>query len=123
MHKTLVQITGNGGWEPQGDPNPGPDPSDEGDEDRSDSYPSTVHQPSPKPDPALPIIGVEEVMPTTQVELPILSAEALARHQLLPPEAEEFNIHTPAVSYVESAHDAEKIYLAQQEFLREEAAA
>ena len=30
IHKTLVQITGNGGWEPQGDPNPGPDPSDEG---------------------------------------------------------------------------------------------
>ena len=43
IQKTLVQITGNGGWEPQGDPNPGPDPSDEGEEDRSDSYPSTVH--------------------------------------------------------------------------------
>ena len=41
IHKTLVQITGNGGWEPQGDPNPGPDPSDEGEEDKSDS----VHLP------------------------------------------------------------------------------
>ena len=123
MQKTLVQITGNGGWEPQGDPNPGPDPSDEGEEDRSDSYPSTVHKPSPKPDPASPAIGVEETMPTIPVELPILSAEALARHQMLPPEAEEYNIHTPAVSYVESAQDAEKMYLARQEFLREEAAA
>ena len=75
MHETLVQVTGNGGWEPQGDPNPGPDPSDEGEEDRSDSCPSTVHKPSPKPDPASPIIGVEEIMPTTQVELPILSAD------------------------------------------------
>ena len=123
IQKTLVQITGNGGWEPQGDPNPGPDPSDEGEEDISDSYPSTVHKPSPKPDPASPAIGVEETMPTIPVELPILSAEALARHQRQPPEAEEYNIHTPAVSYVESAQDAEKMYLARQEFLREEAAA
>ena len=124
MHKTRVQIIGNGGWKPPDDPNPGPDQQDEGDdEDNTDSCPSTVHKPSPKPDPASPIIGVEEVMPTPQVELPILSAEALARHQLLPPEAEEFRIHTPAASLVEPAHDAEKIYLAQQEFLREEAAA
>ena len=124
VHKTQVQIIGNGGWEPPDDPDPGPDHEDEGDdEDNTHSCTSTVHKPGPRPDPASPIIRVEEVMPTTQVELPILSAEALARHQLLPPEAEEFNIHTPAVSYVESAHDAEKIYLAQQEFLREEAAA
>ena len=79
MHKTLVQITGNGGWEPQGDPDP--DPDDEGEEDGIDSCPSTVHKPSPKPDPASPIIDEEEVMPTTQVELPVLSAEALERHQ------------------------------------------
>ena len=123
MHKTLVQITGNGGWEPQGDPNPGPDPSDEGEEDRTDSCPSTVHKPSPKPDPASPIIDEEEVMPTTQVELPVLSAEALERHQSLTPETEEFRIHTPAVSHIDAANNAEKIYLAQQEFLREEAAA
>ena len=62
-------------------------------------------------------------MPTTPVELPILNAEALARHQLPPPETEEFRIHTPAASYVEPAQDAEKIYLAQQESLREQAAA
>ena len=123
MHKTLVQITGNGGWEPQGDPNPGPDPSDEGEEDRTDSCPSTVHKPSPKPDPASPIIDEEEVMPTTQVELPVLSAEALERHQSLTPETEEFRIHTPVVSHIDAANNAEKIYLAQQEFLREEAAA
>ena len=96
MHKTRVQIIGNEGRVPQGDPDP--DPDDEDEECEIDSCPSTVHKPSPRPDPASPIIGEEEIMPTTQVELPVLSAEALARHQLLPPETEEFRIHTPAVS-------------------------
>ena len=123
MHKTRVQIVGNGGWEPPNDPDHDPDHNDEDDEDGTDSCPSTVHKPSPRQDPASPIIGAEEVMPTIPVELPILNAEALARHQLLPPETEEFRIHTPAASYIEPAPDAEKIYLAQQESLREQVAA
>ena len=74
MHKTRVQIIGNEGGEPQGDPDPNPDGGD--DDSELDSCPSTVHKPSPKPDPASPIIDEEEIMPTTQFELPVLNAEA-----------------------------------------------
>ena len=81
MNKTRVQIIGSEGGEPQGDPDPNPDGGDDSD---LDSTPSTVHKPSPKPDPASPIIGEEEIMPTRQVVL-TLSEEVLARHQLFPP--------------------------------------
>ena len=62
-------------------------------------------------------------MPTRQVELPVytLNAESLIRLQLFPPDAEEFNIHTPAETQEDTAFTAEKMFLAQQEFLREEA--
>ena len=60
-------------------------------------------------------------MPTRPIELPVntLNAESLIRLQLFLPQAEEFNIHTPAETQADTAFTAEQ--LAQQEFLREEA--
>ena len=87
-----------------------------------ESYPSTVHKPSPSPSPAPPV--VEEASTTTsRVELPVgaLNDESLIRLELFPPQVEEFSIHTPAMSSVDPAFNAEKMLLAQQEFLREEA--
>ena len=118
---TKVHRTGNGGGGPPDD-NPDPDGGDKSSE--HESYPSTVHKPSPSPSPAPPI--VEEASTTTsRVELPVgaLSEESLITLQLFPPQVEEFSIHTPAMSCVDPAFDAEKMLLAQQEFLREEAGA
>ena len=54
---------------------------------------------------------VEEASETTsRIELPVntLSEESLIRHQLFPPQAEEFSMYTPAVSSVDPALNAEK---------------
>ena len=48
-----------------------------------------------------------------------LNAGSLMRLQLFPPQAEEFDIHTPAETQADTAFSAEKTLLAQQEFLRE----
>ena len=117
---TKIHRVGNGGGEPpNGDPNP--DGGDVGSE--HESYPSTAYKPSPAPSPASPIIAEEEIMTTRQVELSVntLNAESLIRLQLFPPQAEEFNIHTPAETQADTALNAEKMLLAQQEVLREEA--
>ena len=50
-----------------------------------------------------------------------LSEESLIKLQLFPPQTEEFSIYTPAMSSVGPALNAEKMLLAQQEFLQEEA--
>ena len=116
---TKMHRVGNGGGEPpDGDPNP--DGRDVGSE--HESYPSTVHKPSPAPSPAPPIVE-EESTTTSQVELPVgtLNAESLIRLQLFPPQVEEFNIYIPAEPQADTALNAEKALLAQQEFLREEA--
>ena len=117
---TKIHRIGNGGGEPpNGDPNP--DGGDVGSE--HESYPSTAYKPSPAPSPASPIIAEEEIVPTRPIELPVntINAESLIRLQLFPPQAEEFNIHTPAETQADTAFNAEKMLLAQQEFLREEA--
>ena len=107
---------GNGGGEPlDGDPNP--DGRDVGSE--HESYPSTVHKPSPALSPAPPIVE-EESTTTSRVELPVstLNAESMIRLQPFPPQGEEFNIYTPAETQADTALNAEKALLAQQEFLR-----
>ena len=109
---------GNGGGGPPNDDPNGNDITSE-----HESRPSTVYKPSPSPSPAHPI--VEEASTTTsRIELPVntLSEESLIRLQLFPPRVEEFDIRTPAMSRsVDPALSAEKMFLAQQEFLREEA--
>ena len=112
-----VHKVGNGGGRPPDDDPDGSDISSE-----HESYPSTVYKPSPSPSPALP--RVEDASTTTsRIELPVntLNEESLIRLQLFPPQTEELSIHTPAMSSVDPALNAEKMLLAQQEFLQEEA--
>ena len=112
-----IHKAGNGGGGP---PDDGPNGNDVSQEE--DSCPSTVYKPSPSASPAAPII--EEASATTsRVELPvsILNEEPLRRLQLFLPQTEEFSIHTPITSNVDSVHNAEKMLLAQQEFLQAEA--
>ena len=114
-----VHRIGYGGGGP---PDVNPDPDREDISSEHESYPSTVHQPSPSPSPAPPI--VEEASATTsRVELPVsaLNEETLIIFPLFLPQVEEFSIDTPAMSSVGSAFNAEKMLLAQQELLREEA--
>ena len=97
-----------------GPPDDGPNGND-GDPEE-DSCPSTVYKPSPSPSPTAPI--VEEASTTTsRIELPTstLNGESLRRLQLFLQQAEEFSIFTPVQS------EAEKMVLAQQEFLQAEA--
>ena len=104
---TKIHRIGNGGGEPpNGDPNP--DGGDVGSE--HESYPSTAYKPSPA-HPASPIVTEEEIMPPRQIELPVsaLNAESLIRLQLFLPQAEEFNIHTPAEAQADTAFTAEKM--------------
>ena len=111
-----VRRVGNGGGGPPEDNPDGEDISSE-----HESYPSAVYKPSPSPSPAPPI--VEEASTTTsRIELPVstLNEESLIRLQLFPP-LEEFSIHTPAMSNIDPAFNAEKMLLAKQELLREEA--
>ena len=106
-----IHKVANGGGGP---PDDGPSGNDNNPEE--DSCPFTVYKPSPSPSPTAPI--VEEASTTTsRIELPIntLNEESLRRLQLFLQQAEEFSIHTPVPS------DAEKIVLAQQEFLQAEA--
>ena len=112
-----IHRVGNGGGGPPDDDPDGNDISSE-----HESYPSTVYKPSPSPSPAPPIVE-EESTTTSRIELPVntLNEESLIRLQLFPPQAEEFSIHTPAMSSIDPAVNAEKMLLAQQEFLREEA--
>ena len=112
-----IYKAGNGGGGPPGDGPHGNDVSQ-----GEDSYPSTVYKPSPSASPAAPI--VEEARTTTsRIELPVstLNEESLRRLQLFLPQTEEFSIHTPITSNVDSVHNAEKMLLAQQEFLQAEA--
>ena len=112
MHKA-----GNGGGGPPDDGPKGNDVSQE-----HDSCPSAVYKPSPSASPAAPLI--EEASTTTnRVELPVstLNEESLRRLQLFPPQTEEFSIHTPITSSVDSVHNAGKMLLAQQGFLQAEA--
>ena len=86
------------------------------DDPEEESCPSTVYKPSPSPSPMAPI--VEEASTTTsRIELPTstLNEESLRRLQLFPPQTEEFCIFTPVQS------EAEKMVLAQQEFIQAEA--
>ena len=112
-----IHKAGNGGGGP---PDDGPNGNDVNQE--ADSCPSTVYKPSPSASPAAPII--EEASTTTsRIELPVstLNEESLRRLQLFLHQTEEFSIHTPIASNVDSVHNAEKMLLAQQEFLQAEA--
>ena len=112
MHKA-----GKGGGGP---PDDGPNGNDASQE--NDSCPPTVYKPSPSASPVAPII--EETNTTTsRIELPVstLNEESLIRLQPFPPQTQEFSIHTPVVSSVDSAQHTDKMLRAQQGFLPEEA--
>ena len=112
-----IHRVGNGGGGPPGD-----DPNANDNTSEHESCPSAVYKPSPSPSPAPPI--VEEASTTTsRIELPVhtLNEKSLIRLQMFSPQVEEFSIHTPAMSTIDPAFNAEKMFLAQQEFLREEA--
>ena len=110
-----IHKAGNGGGGP---PDDGPNGNDVRQE--NDSCPSTVYKPSPSASPAAPTIE-EACTTTSRIELPVstLDEESLIRLQLFPPQAQEFSIHTPVMSSADTAHH-EKMFFAQQEFLREE---
>ena len=98
-----IHKAGNGGGGP---PDDGPNGNDVNQE--ADSCPSTVYKPSPSASPAAPII--EEASTTTsRIELPVstLNEESLRRLQLFLHQTEEFSIHTPIASNVDSVHNAD----------------